>query len=91
MENEKIVESFKKLKNCDMTSTKAPSMVEINFEDEKLKIQVELDVISTSCSHSLKLTNNTIDFCVNLWNSACDIVSNYQMPTCQPLHESYHS
>ena len=43
-----------------MNSRKATLMTKIISEDEKLKVQVELDVIFTSCIHSLELINNTI-------------------------------
>ena len=37
------------------------------------------------------MTNNTIQFYVNLQNGASDIVIYYQMPTVQTLDESSHS
>ena len=90
-ENDKVIESFNKFKSWEMTSTMVPLVAEIIYEDEKLKIQVELDVIYASCNHSLELKNNTVEFCVNLWNGASDIVIDNQMPMIQQLDDSSHS
>lgn len=87
-ENEKVVESFNKFKTWEIASINAPSVAKRISEDEKLKIEVELDVIVASCSHSLELTNNTVHFFVNLWNGASDIATDYQMHMLQPLDES---
>ena len=74
-ENEKVIKSFNKFKSQEMNSKKAPLMTKIISEDEKLKVQVELDVIFTSCIHSLELRNNTIQFYVNLQNVTLMIMS----------------
>ena len=56
-----------------------------------MKIQVELDTMETSCSYSKKLTNETIQSHIKLWNSASHIILDYKMTLIQLLEHSSSS